>query len=496
MRIIPKTAKVKVEFFKNISLVDVLIGLFGLFIEVLIALSNLGTLVILLLMVIVLAFFVALFLPFDGKRMYLLSVDFIRYIFSVKHYSKDFKKTSSNLNYFMPYKGFEDDFIVYDGYYGGVLEISPREFRLLSEYKQDQFIDNYFGRVLRSIGGHTKASIVKIDRKLIFAEYLKQEEDKRKELYVLYENNELSKKELAAREKVIDDRIRTYNALSGDGYVKKPFYYLVVYDENKSVITDILQNAVESFAEMSMDSHILSKKELVTFLKYNYTDKFEDKDVDVLSEEEYYDWCTPKDISFTPSKVTIDGEECYTFTVKRFPLSVGNAYGYKIFNIPGTKVVMNIEPYDKNKAIHMLDRSLQELSSQSEQSYKASSIIDKQTHINTLVELLRMLQNDNETLFKVTLHFTIYNTENNKKKDIRKAIKKIIAEEGFDVVDNFCRQLSATVATNVSRYDPLDNTFGRSIHSGSVAACFPFVLSNKMEVFGLLTVFKQQWVQR
>lgn len=227
MRIIPKTAKVKVEFFKNISLVDVLLGLFGLFIEVLIALSNLNTLVILLLMVIALAFFVALFLPFDGKRMYLLSVDFVRYIFSVKHYSKDFKKTSSNLNYFMPYKGFEDDFIVYDGYYGGVLEISPREFRLLSEFKQNQFIDNYFGRVLRSIGGHTKASIIKIDRKLIFAEYLKQEEDKRKELYVLYENNELSKKELAAREKVIDDRIRTYNALSGEGYVKKPFYYLV-----------------------------------------------------------------------------------------------------------------------------------------------------------------------------------------------------------------------------------------------------------------------------
>ncbi len=82
-----------------------------------------------------------------------------------------------------------------------------------------------------------------------------------------------------------------------------------------------------------------------------------------------------------------------------------------MFNISGTKVVMNLEPYEKAKAVKMIDRSLQELASQTEQSFKASSLIDKKTHIETLVDVLRMLQNDNETLFKVSVHFTIYNKD-------------------------------------------------------------------------------------
>ena len=44
MRIIPKTAKVKIEFFKNVSIVDTLIGIAGLGLELLIFLTNLGLL--------------------------------------------------------------------------------------------------------------------------------------------------------------------------------------------------------------------------------------------------------------------------------------------------------------------------------------------------------------------------------------------------------------------------------------------------------------------
>ena len=40
MRIIPKTAKVKIEFFKNISLADTFIGLAALALEVLVFTTN------------------------------------------------------------------------------------------------------------------------------------------------------------------------------------------------------------------------------------------------------------------------------------------------------------------------------------------------------------------------------------------------------------------------------------------------------------------------
>jgi hypothetical protein len=58
MRIIPKTAKVKVEFFKNISLVDVIIGLIGIILEVLIFLTNLEGIAKFIFMVLMLCFFI------------------------------------------------------------------------------------------------------------------------------------------------------------------------------------------------------------------------------------------------------------------------------------------------------------------------------------------------------------------------------------------------------------------------------------------------------
>ena len=42
--------------------------------------------------------------------------------------------------------------------------------------------------------------------------------------------------------------------------------------------------------------------------------------------------------------------------------------------VPTTKIVMNLVPFEKGKAIHMIDRSVQELASQSTNSYRASSI--------------------------------------------------------------------------------------------------------------------------
>ncbi|MCQ2413649.1 MAG: DUF87 domain-containing protein [Clostridia bacterium] len=482
MRVIPKTAKVKVQFFKNISVADTAIALIALILEVLIFTSNLGA-PRFILMALLLAIVVCLFLPFDNQRVYMMFVNFTRYIFSVKHFSHEYEKAQTNIDNFIPFKEIKGGFIHYADYLGGVLEISPREFWLLSEYRQNQMIDSNFGNVIRSINGKMRASLVKIDRKLDFRPYIKKEEEKRSALYVLFEKGELTKQELDAREKVIDDHIRTYRSLSEGKPVKKPFYYLVVYDANPDAILDTLRAAEQSFAELSMETHILTDRELGVFLKYNYTDNFDEADAEKLSPEEFMSWVTPHDIVFTPSSSFVDGEECLTYTIKNFPISVYNAWGYRIFNIPNTKVVMNLEPYEKRRAVRMIDRSLQELSSQSEQSFKASSLIDKQTHIQTLVDLLRMLQNDNETLYNVTVHVTVFNRTGGRREErrnLKKTIRRIFTEEGFEIVDNYYRQKEAVISSNISRFEAMPD-FARAIHSGSVAAVFPFVLSGTME---------------
>ena len=67
MRVIPKTAKVKVQFFKNISIADTVIGLIALAIIALLFISNLGV-ARFILMAVVLILAIGLFIPFEGQR--------------------------------------------------------------------------------------------------------------------------------------------------------------------------------------------------------------------------------------------------------------------------------------------------------------------------------------------------------------------------------------------------------------------------------------------
>lgn len=487
MRIIPRTAKIKVQFFKNISVVDIIIGLIFLGLIVLLFISNIGFAKYILMLVIAIIA-VGLFLPFEGQRFYTFLIYSVKYVFSVKKYSKDNTKTQTNIENYLPFKDISEGFIVYNNYFGGVLQIDPREFGLLSEFRQNQMIDENFGRIIREISDSAKATIVKIDRKLSFESYIEKEKVKKDALTDLFNNGELTEEELFSRSRVIDDRIRAYTELTDEEPVVKPFYYLVVYDHNKKVITEILEDAVGIFKTIGMTSHILDTKELAIFLKYNYTANFNEHDIDVIESEEIMNWVCPHNIEFKPRSALVDGEECFTFTVKNFPISVLNAWGYKIFNIPNTKIVMNLAPYEKQKAIRMIDRSVQELASQTENSYKASSLIDKQTHIETLLDVLRMLQNDNETLYGVTLHVTLYpghNTPRDVIRNFKKSVKRIFAEDGFEIVDNYFRQNVAFISTNLSRLD-LMTDFQRAIHSNSVAAVFPFVLSNVMDDNGCI----------
>ena len=484
MRIIPKTAKVKIEFFKKISVADVIIGLIALALEVLVLTTNIPIIPRIIIMTVLLAFAIWLFMPFDGQRFYMMFVNITRYTFSVKKYSKEYTKANASIDNFIAFKDIKDGFIVYNEYYAGVLEIDPREFRLLSGYKQDQIIDIYFGKTIRSISGNTKASIVKIDRKMMLDKYIEAEREKEKQLELLFETGSIDENEKRVRESIIADRIAIYQRLSGETVLRKPFYYLVVYDKDTSVIREILNSAVSNFLEAGMNSRVLDDKGLALFLKYNFTDNFEESDIDMLYDEELLSWVKPFEVRFTPKSTFIDGIETFNYSVRNFPLSVLNAWGYQMFNIEGTKVVMNIEPFEKNRAIRMIDRSLSELASQSENSFKASSMIDKRTHIETLVDVLRMLQNDNEILYSVTLHFTIYNKSGlngtEAKKNLKKTIKRIVAEQGFELADNFCKQNRAVISSNISRYDACPE-YARSIHSGSVAAVFPFVLSTVMD---------------
>ena len=150
MRIIPKTAKVKIQFFKNITIVDTLIALFALAIVVLLFISNLG-IVRFVLMGVTVIIVVGLFIPFEGQKFYIFLAHAVKYIFSTKKYNRATTGAQTNIDNFIPFKNIKDGYIEYSDYFAGVLQVDPREFRLLSEYRQDQIIDDGFERLLEKL---------------------------------------------------------------------------------------------------------------------------------------------------------------------------------------------------------------------------------------------------------------------------------------------------------------------------------------------------------
>ena len=81
--------------------------------------------------------------------------------------------------------------------------------------------------------------------------------------------------------------------------------------------------------------------------------------------------------------------------------------------------------------------------------------------------------------------FTVYNRLKESKRNITKRILRTLAEQGFEVSDNFCKQNFVNIAINPSMLDPITQNI-RAIHSNSVAAVFPFVLSTIMEEGGII----------
>ena len=482
MRIIPKKTKVKVEFYRNFTLVDILIGLFGLGIEFLIFLTDYGILTYIF-MTVVLGVFICLYFPISGERLYLQIGSLIKFIFSKKRYTKGAQDSGADISALVPFTDIRDDLICYGSYYGGVLEIMPKEFRLLTGYKQSEIIDKAFASILKSVSGKTSASLVKIDRPVLLDTYIEQEKGKKPDIDKLQEAEGISYDESIPRKNIIDDRTEILTELNENTRIMRSGYYLVVYDANPATISEILNSAILKFKEYTIDCHRLTNKELAVFLKYNYTNDFNEREIEYYQPDEYVDYATPDEVEFKLTQTVVDGKESVTYTIRDYPLAVKNAWGYKLFNIEGTKVVMNMKPIEKSKAVRMIDRSLQELLTKN--SFKASHIIDQQTHVDSLVSLLAMLQNDNETLFDVTIHITVYENTINSKESLKKRVRSMLAEEGFKISDNASKQISSFVASGVSAFDGMKE-YVRSIHSSSIAASFPFVLNYIMDDRGVL----------
>ena len=169
MRIIPKNTKVKMTFYKSVTVADVVIGFIGLVLIAIALSSNLALKFLIAGGILVL--FIPLYITFNEDRVYRLVGYLFRHLFVRKKYKKATKGEviKNDVEGVVPYERICGGGIISlkDMHYAGIIEVQPVDFRVLNEFSQNELIDVAISKVLNNVPGGYEADIVQVDRPLI-----------------------------------------------------------------------------------------------------------------------------------------------------------------------------------------------------------------------------------------------------------------------------------------------------------------------------------------
>jgi len=387
----------------------------------------------------------------------------------------------------------QDDMIIYDGkYFGIAIEIPSVEFRFFSPIRRINSVENALGRVLRALPPDYAANIVKIERPVIYDHYALNEENKLEELKRSYESGFVSEAEMQARVEVLYDRMDELKRFRTEEQVVEPFYYLVLFDNDRKQLTNTVTAALDFLRGGELQAHRLNSKELAVFLKYTNQIDFDERDVDKIDPADYADWAMPKKVDVKARTVVVNDIITHNLRTVNYPSVVDDAWMAGLMSIPGTKVVMKLSPMDRTKSIRGIDHSLQELRERFAATGVDSKRIELSNHIETLSTLLAMLQGENECLLECNVYVTAYDialTRANtsmvqppksmlsKITSMKKAIRRTYQEAGFRLNIMEFNQMEAFIGGQVSGYDPMKGQ-GRGIPSNTAAAAYPWIYSH------------------
>ena len=468
MRIIPRKIKVKTEFFKNITLADIIVAFVGIGVAVGFFLANFeyhiwaG--------IIWLVFAIAMFFPVaDGVRMYYTLGYLFRFFAQKKKYTKDAKAENAKISAIIPFEGIiQDRFIDYKDYYAQVVEITPLEFGLLNEFKQNMLIET-FANALRRLTDFQQAAIIKESKAMVLDNYVYLEDRKLDDLEELHLEGEITQEEIDARSGVFEGRVSRVEGLNRQEKVYKDHFYFVIFDKDREALETTTEGVISTLTNgiTPMTATKLHGKELAVFLKANYGKEFDERELEGVPMSDYAQWALPKEIKFKAAGIQVDGRNYRQFVISDYPLQVTNAWGYPFFSLDRTKVIVKIKPIPKYKAERNIDKAIMEMESKSNYGGRSSRKIENQTHRDTLRELLVNLKNNNQQLYDVNTYITCEDAA-------RKEVRAILKQEGFKYSELFGRQVDGFISSNLSMRDNIKETV-RGIPTSTLAAVFPFI---------------------
>lgn len=465
MRFIPKASKVKVTFYKGITIPDIIIALIELTFVAVALSSNFAFKWYLA--GIVACLITPLFLTIGEKRLYTHIAYLFRYLFSRK------RLKGENVRTVLPYKEVKDG-IVYnkDGSIFSAIEIKPINFFLRDEEKQNEIIDFYYARVLNHVNPDEEWILKKVETPLVLDDKLQSELKRLEKLSLMKERGELTEEEYKARCDIIQSRFSEIDAMNSNGS-KIPRYYLCLVGISEKEVLQNLDYAVSVLESIGIQSHRLSEKELYLLLRTEHPKEFDPR-------EEISSVYGPDDVRFGISSSKEDGISCSHVAITRYPMAVNNAWAECLFSLENTKVTMRMKPLEKDKAVKRIDSAILELDTMA--SDKESKYQETGAHLESLRDLMQDIQQNNETLFDAEIVLTVYDEPKSSRN--KKYVLSVLKEAGFGYSELIGRQEDGYVSSFASKTDTLRIEHG--IQTSSLAAAFPFVADEIDDLEGIL----------
>ena len=477
VRVIPRKTKVKSEFIRGVTGLDLVLGLIFIAIAIVLFMANFPFHIWIAISWIIIA--VSMFLKFaDEERMYVTLIFLLRYSVQKKKFTRGSEKKKSDIKEMIAYDGiYQDNYISFGPYYAGVLEVQPMFFTLLTEYYQDNVIES-FANALRRLTAEQTCQIIKLSKPMIFDRYIYNENHKYDVLYDLQYDGQISQAEIDARAPIFEERVSYYEQMNRQSKIFKDHFYLVVYDKDREVLDNTLSGMISSMAASL--NPVFAKRvvgpDLLVFLKANLGKDFDERELEIIPISEYQNWVTPKKIKFNIARYFID-DQCYRcFDIVDYPLQVGNAWGAQLFLMDRVKTVMKFSAIPRLDSEKQIDRAIMEMETKLSKAGRSSSQIELQTHLDTLRELLASLKNNNQQLYNVNTYIV---AEDAAKKDV----KALLKQSGYKYSELFAKQVDGFICSSVTKRDSMKSTM-RGIPTSTLAATFPFISNSLLDPNG------------
>lgn len=475
MKTIPKKISVKNTIWKCYSLLEMIIALFT-FMIIFLLFTN-GYIVLTIILNII---FIILYIPTGEGLFYEFLIEVIKYLFSNKQYNKKYIKDKESICNLLQIKNITDEGIIeYKGNtLSKVINIGQKNFFIQDNNEQDIDIET-FNNVLKQLDFTTPVDIIKIDRPLNLDSYSNELFNKIK----LINENKIDKSIISKKEKILNERINYIDKINNLTKQYIPYYYIVIYSTSIDNINLLTDNINLEISKCGISTKVLNKREVSVFLKYNFTRNFDEREINDISDEELINWIIPNEIKLFSNKMIIDNVESSILSINDYPMKVKNGWGEYIFNTLNTKVVMHINPVEKQKAIKRIDKNILEMETQEIMNTNASEINNANMYLQSMNDLLNSLQNEDESLLETTITITSYNYDN--EHNYKKNLKRKIQNKGFKLLNLFCLQNEGLISSL-----PINNfklkKYQRSINSLSLASSFPFSKKNIMDEDGIV----------